>query len=231
MHSPKTARDILSRLSRLRPKHILRRRRISRMSTRQVFVDIYEKQRWESSESVSGSGSTQRATQSIRSGLPALLDELGVRSMLDAPCGDFAWMQGVELPVDKYIGADIVPAMVKKLINRYGNDKRTFVLLDIIEDPLPNADLFFCRDCMIHLDLRKAVKVLENFKRSNCTYMLASTYTETDHNRDIVTGEARPLNLCRPPFNLPDPLRLVEDTGTIVVDKAMGLWRRDQLNG
>jgi hypothetical protein len=59
---------------------------------------------------------------------------------------------------------------------------------------------------------------------------LATTFPELSANADIVTGDWRPMNLERPPFNLPSPLnfileRKVPDHG----DKGLGLWQVDDL--
>jgi hypothetical protein len=61
-----------------------------------------------------------RYTETIRQTLPALLAELRVESMLDLPCGDFNWMKQVELPVSRYIGADIVEPLIAKNQGQYG---------------------------------------------------------------------------------------------------------------
>ena len=64
------------------------------------FGRIPETNLWGAGTSVSGVGSELAATAAIRERLPALLQELGARSMLDAPCGDHRWMAGVALDLD-----------------------------------------------------------------------------------------------------------------------------------
>ena len=54
-----------------------------------TFSQIYEKKSWGDGESVSGPGSDLDQTAAIREALPKLLREIGARSMVDAPCGDF----------------------------------------------------------------------------------------------------------------------------------------------
>ena len=51
----------------------------------------------------SGPGSSLVQTATIRRDIPALLASLGIRSFLDAPCGDFNWMRHVDLGVERYI--------------------------------------------------------------------------------------------------------------------------------
>lgn len=54
-----------------------------------VFSEIFKTNKWRSTESVSGAGSELKYTANLRKHLPALFEELGVKSVLDAPCGDF----------------------------------------------------------------------------------------------------------------------------------------------
>jgi hypothetical protein len=69
-----------------------------------VFSEIYERNLWNDPESVSGRGSTLRRTTIIRRELPALLIDVGAKSLLDAPCGDFNWMRLTELGPVTYVG-------------------------------------------------------------------------------------------------------------------------------
>ena len=63
-----------------------------------AFTTIYRQNVWGSRESVSGNGSTLASTEVFRAEFAALLTTLGIRSILDAPCGDFNWMRLVPLP-------------------------------------------------------------------------------------------------------------------------------------
>ena len=63
-------------------------------------------------ESLSGPGSCLFHTAEIRRRLPMLLQNLGVRVLIDAPCGDFHWMSHTELRLDRYIGVDLIPALI-----------------------------------------------------------------------------------------------------------------------
>src|SRR6266704_119458 len=63
-----------------------------------AFTQIYRDNAWQNAESRSGHGSTVERTALIRYVLAALVEEFGIRSLLDAPCGDFNWMKEVPLP-------------------------------------------------------------------------------------------------------------------------------------
>src|SRR4029079_3449220 len=70
------------------------------------FERIQRPNLWGAATSVSGLGSEDHATSALREALPPLLQRLGVRTLLDAPCGDAGWIGRCRLGVD-YIGVDI----------------------------------------------------------------------------------------------------------------------------
>lgn len=67
------------------------------------FARIERTNLWGAASSVSGLGSEDPATAAIRDALPGLLQRLGARSLLDAPCGDAGWIGRMRLDLD-YIG-------------------------------------------------------------------------------------------------------------------------------
>jgi hypothetical protein len=198
---------------------------------RRTFSNIYDRGGWVGvPTTASGSGSTMEQTAVVRRDLPAFLAELGARSLLDAPCGDFHWMQSCDVDLDRYIGVDIVRPLIDDNRRRYGGPTRTFDVADLAADPLPQVDVVLCRDCLVHLTLHDALAVLRNFKRSGSTYLLTTTFPATSVNDDLVqAGGWRPLNLEEPPFGLPRPIRLLNEGttewGDRFADKSLGLWR------
>lgn len=200
---------------------------LARGRTEIVFTDIYRGNLWYDPESVSGRGSTLERTAAVRAALPALLRELGARSLLDAPCGDFNWMRHVDLSGVSYAGADVVPDLIERNRQLYGGEGRAFLHLDITRDALPRADVVMCRDCLIHLSFADARRALRNFKASGSTYLLATTHAGVTENEDAPTGGWRSLNLRLPPFDFPAPARtIVEDPA---LEKHLALWRLDEL--
>jgi hypothetical protein len=194
---------------------------------KEVFTQIHDKNIWGYEESVSGAGSTLEYTESLRQSLPGLLRELKIESMLDLPCGDFNWMRKVELPVLRYIGADIVEPLIAKNQAKYGggiHPAREFRVLDLSKDDLPRVDLIFCRDCLMHLNEGLALACLRNIARSEIPYLLTTTYDGTK-NRVIQTGDWFPINLCAPPYNLPPPLRKLDDWMPPFDKRHVGLWK------
>jgi SAM-dependent methyltransferase len=196
-------------------------------SLTRVFSEIYHTNAWQDPESVSGRGSTLARTGVIMSHLPSLLQELNAKTLLDAACGDFNWMRYVELHSVEYIGVDVVPDLISRNRQLYENQQRTFVVLDITRDRLPNADAILCRDCLIHLSFRRIATAIANFKETTATHLLCTTHTTITENIDCPDGSWRNVNLARPPFNFPEPLRLiVEDADS---GKCLGVWRLKDL--
>src|SRR5439155_1645639 len=126
-------------------------------------------------------------------------------------CGDFNWMQHLNLgPVD-YIGADIVAALIEENRRMFGSERRKFLVANVIKDTLPAVDLILCRDCLMHLSNEDVVKAIRNLKRSGAMYLLTTTYTARGENAAILTGQWRAVNLELPPFGFPAPLRLINE--------------------
>ncbi len=194
-----------------------------------VFAEIFQTNFWGSQTSVSGPGSELDQTAIIREALPALLALHGIGSILDAPCGDFHWLQHVPLAGIRYTGVDIVPALIARNQATFGSAVRTFAVCDLVEGELPKADLIFCRDCLVHLSYDETRRALDNFRRSGATWLLTTTFTSTRPNSDIVTGDWCPIMLQQAPYGFPEPVALINEGctefGGSYPDKSLGLWR------
>lgn len=194
---------------------------------KEVFRHHYESNGWGNAESVSGPGSTLQYTENIRKMLPRLAEELGIQVILDAPCGDYNWFRMIEWNARiTYIGGDIVQPLVEHNRALYGTDNTMFKRLDVVNDVLPRADLWLCRDCLFHLSERDIFLVFDNFLKSNIAYMLTSTHPGCDLNTDIPTGWARPINLQLPPFSLGNPIRVIDDWIEGYPVRYLALWER-----
>lgn len=208
---------------------------LKRMPHEIVFTKIYRTNAWGDKETHSGAGSNTINTTVVREKLPAIIGELGIRTLLDLPCGDFFWMSQVVLGVDRYLGADIVKELVEINREKYGSNKRSFVVLDILANDLPTVDLVLCRDCLPHFSFKDIERALHRIRKSNSRYLLTSTYTSRNENVDIVTGSFRPLNLQIAPFNFPAPPAIINEQcrygNGIYADKSLALWEIKNLAG
>lgn len=198
-------------------------------STEKVFTSIYEGNRWGGNSSLSGRGSDPDQTKELVEKLPAMLKAFQISSILDIPCGDFAWMKNVDLTGIDYHGADIVEKIVEENKEKYSNATRKFTKTNLLTDELPDVDLIFCRDCLVHLSYKDNISALHNISNSSAIYLAATTFSGRDLNSDILTGHWRPLNLQKPPFNFPEPLYLLDEKCTEsngnYRDKMMGVWK------
>ncbi|MBR0827018.1 class I SAM-dependent methyltransferase [Bradyrhizobium manausense] len=194
------------------------------------FDRILKTNLWGAPTSVSGLGSEDLATSAIREALPPLLQKLGARSLLDAPCGDAGWIAACKLDVD-YIGVDIVPSLIETNRRRAANGEVAgrFIVADITGDELPRADLILCRDCLVHLSFENNGRAVARCRDSGARYLLVTTFPGWEKNEDCEDGDWRALNFERAPFNWPAPLELInercDEGGGGWNDKSLGLWR------
>jgi SAM-dependent methyltransferase len=189
----------------------------------EAFSRIALEQRW--GDVLSGTGSTLDATDSARRIIAQVIRDYRIASLLDVPCGDFGWMPRVLDDCDpglRYVGCDIVPELVQR--NARAHPQHDFRVIDFVRDELPVADLIVCRDALQHLPVPAIQQALQNFSRSGCSYLLATTHlrrTGYRNGQPCRPGSCRDRNLMLPPFNLPDPLVIFSERTD---RKFLGLW-------
>ncbi|MEI7800691.1 MAG: class I SAM-dependent methyltransferase [Opitutaceae bacterium] len=202
-------------------------------SPEEKFTWIYRNSFWQSNESVSGTGSTLKYTENLRRELPVLFHKYSVRSVFDAPCGDFNWMGQLLPSVNvQYIGGDIVKPLIESLQARYQTENISFIHINLISERFPQSDLMICRDCLFHLSYADTRAVLENFVASDIPYMLTTSHKNdgTVVNHDIQTGAFRIMDLFAAPYNFPlDPLIRIDDWVAPDHQREMCLWSRAQV--
>ena len=168
------------------------------------FERIFNKNLWGDPESVSGAGSTIVSTERFRKWLIESIPKLKVNKIVDAPCGDFHWMQHVIKAVNvDYFGFDIVPALINANSKIYGSKKVTFEQADICINKLPDCDLLIVRDCLFHFSFEDIDNFLANIHSINYRYLITSNYKVRDdfYNTDIITADFRVITLFKHPFN------------------------------
>lgn len=196
-------------------------------SITEVFEHIYHQNVWRSRVSSSGPGSDLNQTTVIRDEFQKVISDFRIKSILDIPCGDWHWMQHVDLSGVRYVGGDIVADIIKQNQELYDKEDVIFEVLNILSDEFPAFDLIICRDCLVHFSYADIHKALCNLMQSKCSYLLTTTFPKRK-NYDIVTGNWRPVNLERTPFNLSKPIRIINERCTesncVYKDKSLGLW-------
>lgn len=195
-----------------------------------VFSEIFRRNAWGSAESVSGPGSTMAQTQVLRRALPQVFRSLGVKTLVDAPCGDFNWMRHLDFPFDLYIGVDIVPDLIQRVRAEHGGPRRRFQVGDLTTDILPRADAAMTRDCFVHLPFTQIQAAAENLRLAGFRFLFVTTFPDWKRNEDCRIGDWRPLNMQVPPFNWGAPACLIREAvaGKLGV-KALGVWAVEQV--
>jgi Methyltransferase domain len=219
-------KDFLNWYARFRLNNLAR----SYSASGGIFSYMYESNLWGSQESVSGPGSTLEYTKNLRQELPALFRNLNIKSILDAPCGDYNWFRYVERdPSISYLGADIVPALIDKNRTLYSNQNTNFMVLDIRTDKLPSVDLWLCRDVLFHLSNQDVVRAIQNFMDNDIPYLLTSSHPQCEQNTDIPTGSFRLLNLEKSPYNFCKPSMYIDDWVEGFPERRLCLWKKSDL--
>lgn len=194
---------------------------------RAVFRAIQRTNAWGDDESLSGPGSSSTQTARLCTELSSLLCSLNVRSLVDAPCGDLSWLSQAGLELDSYVGVDIVPDLIAAHRQTKPLPNASFIVADVVKDLLPQADAILCRDCLVHLPDRQALRALRQFQASGAKYLLSTTFPG-NRNHDIPIGAWRALDLEAPPFNLPKPVALLNEGCTegsgAFEHKSLGVW-------
>lgn len=203
------------------------------LSAEETFNAIYKNNDWGSRESVSGVGSEIVQTQELIKLLPPLFRQHSIKTLIDIPCGDFNWMQHVDLNGITYLGGDIVKELIAENNQKYATDTISFKQINLLTDQLPQGDLIHTRDCLVHFSYNDIIKAINNIKRSGIHYILTTTYPDRVKNYNITTGDWRALNLELPPFNFPKPLAVINENctegKTMNKDKSLALWKVSDL--
>lgn len=178
----------------------------------ETFEKIYKENLWESNESISGFGSELKQTEKIIKELNTLILNYKIKNILDLPCGDFNWMQKVNLEKVNYIGGDIVENLIEINNKKFSTSKNiNFKKINLIKDKIDNFDLIINRDCLVHLSNKDILLSLENIKKSNSKYLLTTNFFDVEENLDIITGDWRKINLLKKPFNLKNPILIINE--------------------
>lgn len=201
-----------------------------------IFTYIYNNNYWGGSESRSGTGSSIEQTKYLVKELKTLFNDFNICSILDIPCGDFHWMkESSALDNIQYSGGDIVDEIIDSNTELYSKENISFNVLDITKDTLPSCDLIMIRDCLVHFNFDKIEETFDNLKNQNYKYALITSFTERPNNVDLnQIGEWRPINLCKPPFSLSEPIKVINENCSegngIYSDKSMCLWKKEDLD-
>ena len=144
------------------------RARYANLSTQEVFTQIYANGNWGKSADpaqkfYSGSGSHDSAAlEAYAQAVQVFLSGFAAKpKVLDLGCGDFAVGSRVRHLCGAYTGADIVEPLIRFNQDKYRGLDVEFVVLDLITDPLPPADIVFVRQVFQHLSNDQISRALQ----------------------------------------------------------------------
>jgi hypothetical protein len=150
----------------------------------------------------------------LREAIPGILRQYKVRTMVDLKGDAFFWLDEIESELtgllDQYTGL-LYAGKWAEGGKTPGDRKIRFVAADEPKSPIPSADLVLGRDVLINSSFDDVLHWLEKVRTSGATYLLAATCTGNGMNKDKRSGPRREINLFKYPFNLPEPLVLVND--------------------
>ena len=197
-----------------------------------IFTEIYNNNLWCGSESVSGTGSDLAETQAVIPLLNSIIYNFKINSIGDAPCGDWNWMQHVDLNEVNYLGMDIVEKLIDDNRTKFGSDGVEFNVTNIIDGTLPTVDLFLVRDLFGHLSNDDIKASLKNIVDSGSKYLLTTTFPG-EGKYSIESGNWFPINMehyVSSPIVLFNEGCIAErDVDTNWWNKHLGLWEIDKM--
>jgi hypothetical protein len=182
-------------------------------------------------ETVNGPGSRLEATVAERDWLPSVFREYNVTRVIDAPCGDWNWMQHVDLRGVEYLGLDVERTLIAENLRKFGDRGVQFMRTNLLSHTLwlPDADLILCRDFLQHLPNEHISRLLGKFIASGARYLITNNYRGASNDTECppeghvnaVGSESalpgyyyRPVNVETEPFNLVGRVEsIVKDTG------------------
>lgn len=181
-------------------------------SPQQIFEKIYASGEWGADGTLgynSGTGSSDVFTQLYVETIREYIRTQGIRHIADLGCGDFrVGRQIIEGEEWDYTGVDIVRPLIEHLNECYAGPHVRFLCRDLIDEPLPDADLYLIRQIFQHLENEQIMKIVE---KSNVPHVIVTEHLPDGPrvlpNRDKPAGPGARLYyssgvfLEYPPFN------------------------------
>ena len=223
-------------------------RRNQRMTTEEVFTDIYSNNRWggPSGTFCSGDGSRDLAIVSpYVAKITAELDRIGAASMtvIDLGCGDYSVGRQLSPACGRYIGIDIVKPLITHNQAVFSGRKVSFQHANIIEDALPDGDICFVRQVLQHLSNDQIAAVVPKLDKFRWCFVtehhpspgrLVKPNDDKPHGDTIRITRGSGVFLDEPPFDVPVARYrlLFEIPGVLPIDAAdAGMIRTYVLEG
>ena len=187
-----------------------------------VFDSIYKSNYWNKGknfnpniQSYSGPGSIPNSiqTNSLIENLEKFFINNNIKKILDAPCGDCAWIKRIFKIDIQYTGIDIVNELILDNKERFKKNKNVnFYCEDLTEyNKFDGYDFVLLRDFFIHLPIENIQNILNNLRKSNCKFYAFNSYENVKINKEISTGQHRKINLMEKPFSFDQPFSKIQE--------------------
>lgn len=207
---------------------------------RDAFTKVYATKAWGPAGGGSGVGSDlNKMTKTVRTVLPSIIKKYNITTMLDSSCGSMMWMPEVVKKTTaqnldfKFMGTDVVCDLIKKHKATFAEAANMkFACIDYASERIPcGFDMVWSRDSLQHVPLYAVYNFLNNVKASGAKYLLVGSYLSSETpNRDVKGGGYFPINLLKPPFNMSEPLEVIdEETPAGEAHKYLLLFRVSQM--
>lgn len=182
---------------------------LANQSREEVFSDIYKNKKWGGGETdfYSGGGShIEGLVFPYVKKVNEFIEEHSIHSVCDFGCGDFNIGLKITREDVNYFGLDIVPELVKRNNQRFGNEHIKFIQADIVEDDGPDAELALVREVLQHLSNGETIQVIEKMKKYKYVIVTESVTREEllgeNYNLNVAHGNSFGKYLNKPPFNM-----------------------------
>lgn len=186
------------------------------------FDKIYERKSWGDEGNGSGTGSMMHTTVSIRSLIVDLIQNHGVKKIVDVSVGGMTWWPTVleQFPEVEFYGYDISLIKTKENKERFSERKDwKFYFGDLVsKKDYPECDLLVCRHTLNHLSSEDVLKCIENLKKIKCRFLGITQHpiNELEQEEQILPDtpgciDYRPINLLVPPISMTEPWKEIED--------------------
>ena len=187
-----------------------------------IFNSIYKSNYWNKSknfnpkfQSYSGPGSipNSKQTNNLITNLEKFFINNNIKKILDAPCGDCAWIERLFKMNIEYTGIDIVNELIVNNNKKFQNNQNiNFFCEDLTEyNKFDGYDFVLLRDFFIHLPIENIQNILNNLRKSNCKFYAFNSYENVKINKEISTGQHRKINLMEKPFSCEQPFSKIQE--------------------
>lgn len=179
------------------------------VSCNEIFEFVYQHNIWVNGDG-SGTGSTLEYTTQTIEQILQVMRRYEIKSIFDAGCGACVWTEALlhrvfkEIPGFKlYTGCDASSTAVQRARERVAGLGNVVVdVMDLTRDSIPHGfDMILSRDCLQHLSLMDAAKVLCNVAMASPKVFLVGSYLPGE-NKEIGTGDCYDINLAKAPFEM-----------------------------